>query len=62
MWEIYEESITNVRENASEPSVVTVDFSKPSYDAAVANVDEAGFSPMVEHVFADALAHVPTLA
>lgn len=44
------------------PRIVTVDFSKPSYDAAVANVSEAGFAPMVEHVFADALNFLPTLA
>lgn len=42
--------------------IVTVDFSKPSYDAAIANVSEAGFSHVVEHVFADALNFLPTLA
>lgn len=44
------------------PRIVTVDFSKPSYDAAVTNVSEVGFDPMVEHVFADALVFLPTLA
>jgi predicted O-methyltransferase YrrM len=44
------------------PRIVTVDFSKPSYDAAVANVSEAGFASLVEHVFADALNLLPTLA
>ncbi|MDQ1343928.1 MAG: hypothetical protein QG650_648 [Patescibacteria group bacterium] len=44
------------------PSVITVDFSKPSYEAAIANVAGAGFSNIVTHVFADALAYVPTLA
>lgn len=44
------------------PRIVTVDFSKPSFDAAVANVREAGFEHVVEHVFADALAFVPTLS
>lgn len=62
MWEIYEESIANVREEHAEPNIVTVDFSKPSYEAAIANVGAVGFSPMVEHVFADALEYLPTLA
>lgn len=62
MWDTYEKNIPNVREEHQEPAIVTVDFSKPSYEAAVANVEEAGFSPMVEHVFADALEYVPTLA
>ncbi|MFZ3233028.1 MAG: class I SAM-dependent methyltransferase [Patescibacteria group bacterium] len=62
MWDAYEKNIPNVREDHPEPNLITVDFSKPSYEAAVANVEEAGFSPMVEHVFADALAYVPTLA
>ena len=62
MWDVYEKGIPNVREDRPEPGIVTVDFSKPSYEAALANVEEAGFSPMVEHVFADALAYVPTLS
>lgn len=62
MWDAYEKNIPNVREEHPEPAIVTVDFSKPSYEAAVANVEEAGFSPMVEHVFADALEYVPTLS
>lgn len=49
-------------ENAKDFRIITVDFSKPSYEAAVDNVSEAGFSDNVEHVFADALAFVPTLA
>lgn len=44
------------------PKIVTVDFSKPSYEAALANVREAGYSPMVDHVFADALQYVPTIS
>lgn len=51
-----------MRENAEDFRIVTVDFSKPSYEAAVANVSEAGFSDNVSHVFADALSFVPTLA
>ena len=62
MWEAYEKNIPNVRVEHPEPSLITVDFSKPSYEAALANVEEAGFAPMVEHVFADALEYVPTLA
>lgn len=44
------------------PSVTTVDFSKPSYEAAVTNVREAGWSHAVTHVFADALSYLPTIA
>lgn len=61
MWETYENGLRDLRSDASEPRIVTVDFSKPSYEAALANVEEAGYSPMVEHVFADALQYVPTL-
>jgi predicted O-methyltransferase YrrM len=41
--------------------IVTVDFSKPSYEAAIANVKAAGVETKVIHVFADALQYVPTL-
>lgn len=62
MWEVYEDALRDVRSDSPEPGIVTVDFSKPSYEAAIANVEAAGFSPMVEHVFSDAVAYVPTLA
>ena len=57
------EASSDVSGNFPErPCIITVDFSKPSFDAAVANVREAGFEHVVEHVFADALAFVPTLS
>jgi predicted O-methyltransferase YrrM len=43
-------------------SIITVDFSKPSFEAARANVEEAGFKSLVTHVFADALEYLPTIA
>lgn len=48
-------------ENSPDFRIVTVDFSKPSFEAAKDNVKEAGFSANVVHVFDDALAYVPTL-
>lgn len=41
--------------------VLTIDFSKPSFEAAIANVARAGLSDCVEHVFGDALAILPAL-
>ncbi len=52
----------NAAEGGEAPSVTTVDFSKPSFEAAVANVREAGFSNAVEHVFADALEYLPMIS
>jgi len=48
--------------NSENFRIVTVDFSKPSFEAARDNVKGAGFSDNVVHVFADALSYVPTLS
>lgn len=62
MAESMEKFVAKISNQSPVPRIVTVDFSKPSYEAALANVAEAGFSDIVTHVFADAIAYVPTLA
>jgi predicted O-methyltransferase YrrM len=41
--------------------IISIDFSKPSFEAAKRNITEAGFSDIVDFHFGDALEIIPTI-